>query len=116
MSDEKNGQEKLKEDFLEQYYNWGSKGDTPKIRPRFPGLCGKCQHLEYLSTQYGHAQAKCDSGNATVYMGRRGYLNPDDPVIECTDFWPLGAPTLKQLADQAYFIGEIKKVVGFGNG
>ena len=65
----------------------------------WPGLCGGCTKLQLVQTALGSKRAECGDG-----MFGRATLNPHDPVVKCTSFWPRGVQTLSEMAEQARYI------------
>ena len=68
-------------------------------KPDWPGLCGGCSKLNYVETAHGNKVATCSDG---MFGGKP--MNPHDPVVKCSDFWPRGAMTLPEMAEQARYI------------
>ena len=65
-------------------------------RALWPGLCGRCAHLELMVTDSEVKRARCGE------FSQR--LDSRDPVKECTGYWPRGHPTLSELIDRARLI------------
>ena len=65
-------------------------------RSLWPGLCGRCSHLELMVSQSEVKLAKCGEF--------RRDLDSRDPIVECTGYWPRGHPTYNELIDRAKII------------
>ena len=68
------------------------------------GLCTRCTHFFYQRTQFNNESAKC------FYYGRRErecYRN--DPIIECSGFYPIGQMDLRDMVILATIIDPGKK-------
>ena len=66
------------------------------------GLCSKCRHFRIVVRLKGaiaHKQAWCDQ-LPTRFEG----LDPDMPVKDCALFWPVGAPTLREMMAEAKMV------------
>ena len=70
------------------------------------GLCSNCSELVAVLTKFGSQIAYCQDFNKR--------LNQNDPVVECTKFWPYGQMTVSNMIGMAYII-ELRRKVGFIN-
>jgi len=57
------------------------------------GLCARCSYLLYQETQYGTKRYLCQASADGV----RRCLHPEDPIKECSDFYPKGQMNLAQM-------------------
>jgi hypothetical protein len=68
------------------------------------GLCDRCTHFLYRRTQFNRERALC-----------RQYGRPDtqcsrnDPMVECSDFYPTGQMDVREMALIATIIDPDKK-------
>lgn len=73
--------------------------------PEF-GLCSKCRHMAiriHMSGAYLDKIAYCE-----MFAGLDGRgvlrLHAERPVKDCCRFWPIGAPTLREMLAEAKFL------------
>lgn len=80
-----------------------------KLRYSQLGLCAKCHSLHAETTQYGQQRYWCANGE------RRRPLSPNDPIIDCTDYWDVAHQSLKDLMALAVplYIDVNKNPIGF---
>ena len=67
-------------------------------RREWPGLCGRCTYLEIVTFVDGDRRAKCGGYSSPLHNKR---LDPRKPLQDCGGYWPAGAPTLKDMIEQA---------------
>ena len=60
------------------------------------GLCRTCARVRYRATQYGNESAYCRAFESV--------LNPQDPVMVCSEYWPKGHPTLDSMIEGSTLI------------
>ena len=65
-------------------------------RIKLEGLCKSCARVRYRETQYGTREAYCRA------FEKR--LNPDDPVVVCSEYWPKGHATLDSMVENSTLI------------
>lgn len=95
-------EKKAKDEFLKEARNdWKYRERLEGSgRVDWPGLCGGCSKLELVQTALGSKRATCQDG----MFGSLTLLNPHDPVVKCTNYWPRNAQTLSEMAEQARYI------------
>jgi len=82
--------------------------------PRPPGFgrCSKCDKFVYQRTEFGKELILCSG-----YFGRENLfsLKPcrEDPIAECSAFFPAGQMDLPQMARIATLIDPNKNSIGF---
>jgi len=55
------------------------------------GLCTRCAMMEYKRTRYGSASYQCCGGEHPKN------LHPEDPIEDCSSFYPKGQMSLPQM-------------------
>jgi len=101
--DEKKAKEEFLKDVRHDYHTTERLEGSGK--PDWPGLCGSCNNLELVQTALGLKRAECSD----AMFGNHVPLNPHDPVVKCTSYWPRGAQTLSEMAEQARYIIVIER-------
>lgn len=72
------------------------------------GLCTRCAMMEYKRTRYGSCSYLCCAGEHPKR------LHPEDPIEDCSNFYPKGQMSLPQMFAIAYPIeGSKRKKAGF---
>ena len=65
-----------------------------KIKVR--GLCGSCARLRYRASKYGSEEGYCRAFEKSI--------NPEDPIVVCSEYWPKGHPGLDSMIENATLI------------
>ena len=66
----------------------GGHGSKPLVEL---GLCSRCAMMEYKKTRYGSCSYRCLAGERPID------LHPEDPIEDCSNFYPKGQMTLAQM-------------------
>src|SRR3989304_3192160 len=75
------------------------KGSTSAVaRREGPGPCGRCSYLEIVTFSDGDRRANCGGYQSPL---NNKALDPRKPIQDCSGYWPAGAPTLKDMIEQA---------------
>jgi hypothetical protein len=77
-----------------------------KKTPNTYGLCAKCTNFTYIKTQYGKELAFCTNSNKMK-------PSPVDPIVVCSDFYPMGQLSIEVLWNMATMIEVKKQNIGF---
>jgi len=75
------------------------------------GLCAKCRHFRIVTKQAGayvEKRAWCNE-----LPSRMDMLTGDKPVKDCSLYWPLGAPTLREMISEAHALEKRDLVKGY---
>ena len=75
------------------------------------GLCAKCRHFRIVTRTKGaylHTQAWCDQLPRHMEV-----LTAEMPVKDCALFWPIGAPTLREMIAEAKAIEKRDLIGGY---
>jgi hypothetical protein len=73
------------------------------------GLCGKCKHMRYASSQFRIRKAYCY--NFTEH-GHTMFLYDNDPIVECTQFDQRGVMDLYDMKQIAWLIDPPRDKIG----
>ncbi len=109
--------EKLEEwadEFSDSCYLRGAGGG--ETRRRWPGLCGHCISFGCVKDEFSNVvKAICKDRNLAdgEFGERRMRLSPSRPINACTEYWPIGAPTVRDLLEQARVITVFKERGGY---
>ena len=101
-------------DKLEAKVGWDSDKLGVNSRPSDYGLCSRCNSLAIRKTKLFDEDVWCNRQiDKTI---RRSKLQPNrfDPVVECSDFYPIGMMDLFTMNQIAFIIDIKKNKVGFG--
>ena len=101
-------------DKLEAKVGWDSDKLGVNSRPSDYGLCSRCNSLAIRKTKLFDGDVWCNRQiDKTI---RRSKLQPNrfDPVVECSDFYPIGMMDLFTMNQIAFIIDIKKNKVGFG--
>lgn len=100
-------------DKLEAKVGWESDKLGVQSKPSEYGLCSKCNSLAIRKTKLFDEDVWCRRDVDKTC--RRSKLQPNkfDPVIECSDFYPVGMMDLYTMNQIAYIIDVKKNKVGF---
>jgi len=74
------------------------------------GICSKCRHMQMKKSEFGKEFAWCVED-----WDNNKHIRPNtvDPVIECSDFYPKGQPTLNEMMDMYWKIDKVQRQIGF---
>jgi hypothetical protein len=78
------------------------------------GLCAKCRHMAVRTHEAGSVAVKV--AFCEMFIGPHGALlrlSPAFPVRDCARYWPIGAPTLREMLAEAKLI-ELRTVLDPG--
>lgn len=79
------------------------------------GICGRCRDFKYRKTKHMmEMEVWCDSYNQNNNTYIKVVPNCQDPVIDCSDFYPKGQMTLESMSRIAALIDTKERKVGFG--
>jgi len=71
------------------------------------GMCARCAYLLFQETQYGTKTYLCQAGET------RRRLHPEDPIKECSDYYPKGQMNLAQMFAIAIPVEGTRRRAGF---
>jgi hypothetical protein len=79
-----------------------------KERPKEFGLCTRCNSFVYIKRAFGTESCWCRAWPKIMLP------NKNDPIITCTDYYPIGQLSLLTMADMAWDLSGIQKTpIGF---
>jgi len=107
----KTDREKLEEwadEFSEsRYLKGGGRGTT---RQAWPGLCGGCVSFACAKDEFGSVvRAHCTDTAFDAGWDNHMRLDPSRPITECTGYWPINSPSVRDLVEQARIITVFKE-------
>lgn len=82
---------------------------TPMIKKldKNKNLCFTCKGFEFAKTEFNIIYAHCG------YFFKDLRVNPDDPIIECTNYMNKNIMNLQEMKEIAYLIDNKDKKIGF---
>ena len=100
-------------DRLEAKVGWDNNKLGVNSRPSNYGLCSKCSSLAIRKTKLFDEDVWCIRQTDITFRKSKLQPNRFDPVVECTDFYPVGMMDLFTMNQIAFIIDVKKNTVGF---